>query len=328
MFLTLFFLITLVSAPIHAHVYTVYAHGIVDTPYQVKRFWPAIITDTSYTKCVAFQDVQKESGYGINRLISEVTTSKNKPINRSKMHMAGPQDIKDLHETIIEIPESDKIVLFGCSRGAAAAINELGQNNPNNIAAVILDASPASMPETIHPILAALGIHHSYDKTIFSILFPQYHKNLSTPLQSIKKIQNKDLPILLIHSQDDFSVPYHHSLQLYKEFINNGFRNMYLVTIAQGKHAFLLQDPRVKHIYVQAVHSFYKQHKLPYDEQYANADLTIYQPDINYIEEKITQAQNTLRIQYEQNKYRNLKFFIFIIALSFCYALYKNHKFL
>lgn len=326
MLLILFFLIHLLSTPIQTHLYTIYAHGIVDKPCQVKRFLPAIITDANHTKCVTFQDTQRETGYGINRLISEITTYHKKTINRSKMHMAGPEDIKELHTTILKIAEHDNIVLFGCSRGAATSINELGQNNPKNIVAVILDASPSSMPETIHPILANLGVHHSYDKTVFSILFPQYHQDIITPLQSIKKIQNKNLPILLIHSQDDSKVPYHHSLQLYKEFLHNGFNNVYLATIPQGRHAFLLQDSTVKDLYLQAVHSFYKKHNLPYNEQYAKDDMTQYKLEISQVESQITIALNSLQNQYEQNKYKNLIIMTVFVVISAAYILYKKNE--
>lgn len=325
MFFIFFFLINLLSTSAHPHLYTIYAHGIADKPCQVKRFAAAINTDADHTKSVTFPDTKKETGYGINRILSEITTYNKKPINRSQMHMAGPEDIKTLHKTVQAIPESDNFILYGCSRGAATAINELGQNNPKNIVALILDASPASMPETIHPFLAKLGVHHSYDKFIFSTLFPRYQRDTITPLQSIKKIQNKNLPILLIHSQDDSKVPYHHSLQLYKEFLNNGFNHVYLVTIPQGRHAFLLQDPKVKDPYLQAVHSFYKQYNLPYNQQYAQNNMGQYKLEMCQVESQIIAAQNALQNQYNQNKYKKLIALIIIFILLISCILYKKN---
>lgn len=325
MLLIILFLTPFLTTSINSAIYTVYAHGIADKPSQVKRFSSAITTDHKHTICTEFSDTQKETGYGLNRLVSEFTAYNKKPINRSKMDMAGSEDIKTLHETILSIPKSDNIILFGCSRGAAALINTLGQNNPKNIAALVLDASPASMPKTIHPALASLGIHHSYDKTIFSILFPKYDKRTITPLESIAKIQNKNLPILLIHSQDDLKVPYSHALQLYKKFLNNGFKNVYIATIPQGRHAFLLQDPISKNDYLKAVHSFYKKNNLPYDKQYAQNDMEQYKLEISSVESQIIAAQKTLQKQYEQNKTKNLINISLITALLISYILYKKN---
>lgn len=326
MILMLFSFISLLTKPIQPTLYTVYAHGIADSPYQVKRFSPAIITSPDYTKCAEFSDTQKETGYGINRLICEITALNKKHISRSKMHMAGLEDSQALHKKILEVSDSDSIVLYGCSRGAATAINVIGESNPKNIVALILDASPASMHETIHPALAKLGIHHSYDKSFFSTFFPKYHQNTTTPLESIKKIKNKNLAVLLIHSQDDSKVPYSHALQLYKEFFNNGFSNVYLLTIPQGRHAFLLQDSKVKSIYLQAVHSFYKKHNLPYDQQYAQDDMKQYQPNMLELETEIAEIQKILLEQYEQNKAKNLRTISLLSALLISFALYKKLK--
>jgi len=325
MYLFLTLVIALCTAQCQgSDLYTVYAHSIVDTPKQIKRFTDAIITPDHQTTSVTFLDTQKETGYGINRLISEITTYTKKPINRSKMHMAGAQDIQELHKTIESIPQNNNIILFGCSRGAATVINELGQNNPANIIAIILDASPANMSETIHPALAKLGIHTSYDKTIFSTLFPKHEKETITPLESIKKIKDKNLPILLIHSQDDSKVPYSHSLRLYKTFLENGFKHVYLATISQGRHAFLLQDPQIKDIYLQAVHSFYKIHNLPFNEKYAQNDITLYQPRIDDIEKKIKEFEEVLQKEYQTSLYRNI--IILGLTLAACFLIYSAKK--
>lgn len=315
---------TLYASHVVPNFYTIYAHGIMDKPSQIKRFSEAIVTNQNHTLCVTFPDTQKETGYGINRLISECTTYHKKPMNRSKMHMAGPEDIEALHATIQNVPQNSEIILFGCSRGAATIINELGLHNPSNIAAVILDASPANMPETLHPILAGIGVHQSYDKSIFSTLFPAYSQESISPLEAIKKIQNKQLPILLIHAQNDTKVPYNHALQLYKKLRNHGFTDIYLATIPQGRHAFLLQDQQAKDCYLQAVHSFYKKYKLPYNEQYAQNDMTQYQPTLAQVEEKILIAQEALQKQYEQSRLRNLLGISLLSAMLISYLLYKK----
>lgn len=304
--------------------YTVFAHGIVDTPTQIKRFQEAIVTDKKHTKAAIFADTEKETGYGINRLISELTALSHKTINRSKMCMGQENDNKVLIETINTVPEGAKIILFGCSRGASTIIKSVSEHNPHNIAAIVLDAGPADMPGTINPMLAKLGIHQSYNQTIFSTLFPAYPKGAVTPLQCIKNIKNKALPILLIHSKNDSKVPYCHSLKLYKTFKDNGFQHVHLLTIPEGRHAFLLQESQVKDAYLAGVHSFYKAHNLPYDSQYAHDAMDQYEPAIVDVERSIYESEDLLDKEYEKNKARNSMILLLGATIATIYLSYTS----
>lgn len=112
------------------------------------------------------------------------------------------------------------------------------------------------------------------------MLFPAYPKNSQPPIQAIKNIQNKKLPILLIHSATDQKVPVVHSYQLYQEFKQQGFENVELVILPEGRHGYILQDEKIKPLYLQAVHNFYKKYQLPYDTTWTQQefDWTKYDP--------------------------------------------------
>lgn len=322
----LLFLLPFLEQQMYTDLYTIYAHGIVDNPAQIKRFKQAIATDHEHTKSVIFPDTQKETGYGINRMISEITTLINKPINRSKMYMGTGADIQAIDTILHTIHQNNDLILYGCSRGGTALINYLAQHNPDHIAAIILDATPAHMPATIHPILAKIGIHSSYDETIFSTLFPAYLKDSTGSKQLISKIKNKNIPILLIHSQNDTKVSYDHSLLLYQEFKQNGFKNVYLATIPSGKHSFLLQDVHANAVYLQAVHSFYKHFGLPYNSQWAQDNLEQYQPTLDKVQEQITECAKALTKEYEQSKQRNIIGASLIAMILISYLLYKKFE--
>ena len=314
--------IVVFATNIKSDYYTVYSPGIVDGPNGVKRFNEAICSEKKFIRTVSFHDIsQFETGYGINRIISEIALKFNRPVNRSKMYLGGLKDVQVFCDEIKHINEQDNIIVLGCSRGGATTVSAFGIYNFKNISAVILDGCPADMLLTADPMLAQIGLGSLFKSSIFSIVFPSFCQDYITPLQSIKKIINKNLPILLIHSQDDYIVSYIHSLKLYKEFIQQGFNNVYIVLTKKGRHAFLLQSPESKDLYLRAVHSFYKKYNLPYNAKFAVENMDLYKPSLNFIDEKILECEKNLQqLLYK----RRLLFFELILSSSLAYFAYKN----
>jgi len=275
--------------------HTVFAHGIVDGPTQIHRFEDAIGTTTK--SALSFPDAKPATGFGFNYGISKITYLLGKHVNRNRMYMAQGNDIKAMNhfieQTALQESSNKNFILYGCSRGAATVINYMAKHNPENVQALVLDACPASMHEAIQPTLIKFGINPSRAHAIFSTLFPKYPKrNPINPFNSIKDIKNKNLPILLIHSADDSVVPYEHSLMLYREFIDQGFTNVHILTIASGRHSYLLQNKQVKPQYLQAVHSFYKKYNMPYHEALAKIDISSLAIKKDIVSKKILAYQN------------------------------------
>ena len=273
------------------HYKTIFAHGIVDGPSQMHRFLPAIATQEKIA--VMFPDAQIADDVDFNTILSKlVGLFSDKNINRNNMYMAQKEDIETLKKlinlSIAQPPKNNtKIILYGCSRGAATIINYMAQYNQSDIAALMLDASPASMHEAIQPQLIRMGLNPARALSLFTWLFPNYPEHPLTPLESIKTIHNKDSPILLIHSLDDEIVPYPHALMLYQEFKNQGFKNIHLCSIQKGRHSFLLQDEQAHDPYLQTVHSFYKKYDLPHDPCFAKLDLNNSQIDPQILTQRI-----------------------------------------
>lgn len=287
--------LTLQIMPEHK-ILTLFAHGIVDGPAQADRFRMAFPHEKSQN--ITFCDTLPETGYNLNQIISYISSLYKKPVNRSNMYMGQTKDIEAIHLSMKKQPHSQNIILFGCSRGSATILNYMGKYNPENISALILDACPANMPQTIRPILAKYGIQNSWDIPIFRKLFPKYPKNAISPLEAIKSIQNKNLPILLIHSEKDATVPFAHTLMLYQEFQKHNFNHVYLAKITDGKHSYILQDPKAKTQYLQAVHSFYKNFNLPFNHTYATQDINLFVYDLNFISAEIEKYHKKLESTY------------------------------
>lgn len=269
----LYFLVSIVMAQMtyNSHYCTVFAHGIIDGPGQIHRFESCIKTDDK--TAVSFPDADLPNTKDFNALISYCCNKMGKKVNRSAMFMGQGDDIRAIEQTIAQNP-TKKIILYGCSRGAAALVTYLAQHNPQNIAAVVLDACPTSMPEAIHGKLATLGIPATYSTSIFSTLFPSYHPATAvTPMDAIAQIKNKNIPILLIHAKTDAVVPYQHSLRLYQQLRDQGFTNVHVALIESGRHSYLLQNDQIAPKYQQAVHSFYKKYGLPHEAELAKQPL-------------------------------------------------------
>jgi pimeloyl-ACP methyl ester carboxylesterase len=248
----------------HANWHTIYAHGIVDGPNQMQRFESAINTNT--ITAAKFIDSLPAQNWDLNGCIGSITSALiGKNVNRVNMHMGQGADIATLYETILNVTPEQNLILYGCSRGSATIINYLALHNPSNLKAIVLDATPANIPETIAITLAQFGINPTQALDVFCKIFPAYQKTSIPPIHAIKNIKNKNLPILLIHSQTDQRVHVQNAYQLYQEFKAQGFLNVHLVILPDGQHSFLLQNDSIKALYLKSVNQFYKKYNLPYD---------------------------------------------------------------
>jgi len=271
---------------------TVFAHGLFSNNKQKLRFTQAC-PDSDDVLSFDFPENQSEQGYGLYRLIGYLASYWNKPLNLSNMYMGQNKDIDTIHEYIKNTISDDKpIVLFGLCKGGSTIINYTAQYNPENMKALVLDSSPANMPEILHDrFMDRYNIPQSWDKAIFRIIFPAYPENAIPPIQAIKNITNKDLPILIIHSQNDTDVSFLHALKLAQEFKTQEFNHVYLARIPYGKHAYLMEgDQETKDAYLQAVHTFYKQYKLSHNQIYALDSMEPYSIDQEQIRLEIAQS--------------------------------------
>lgn len=290
----------------HADFHTIFTHGIVDNSSQIDRFSQAIYTPQ--VTSINFPDSMKAADWGINGLIGSMClTILGKNINLANMHMGQGPDIETLRDAIQATPHDEKIILYGCSRGSATIINYLAQHNPTSIQAIVLDACPADIPSSIKPTLAKLGINPDNSNAIFRMLFPGYPTDSVPPIKAIKHIENKQVPILILHSKTDLRVSPLDAYALYIEFKKQGFTNIHLVMLPDGKHSFLLQNDDIKSMYLQAVHTFYKTYNLPYNSEWTENtfDLNGHMPNVQEMAELIISFEENIQTMYQNNLLRN-----------------------
>ena len=283
---------------------TLFCHGIVDSKSQADRYQdflqePKIAFD--------FPDAQEPSGLNFNNLIfHSCAFCGKKPVNLEKMYMGQGPDITTLKN---QIDPDESYILYGLSRGGSTVINYLAQNNPTNVQAVVLDAAPADMVSTVNILQHSIGYKFAptrdYQEYIFNTLFPAYPRNSTTPLQDIGHIKNKDLPIFIVHSHQDTRVHISSAWQLYLAFKQENFANVYLLELTHGVHAHYMKGSE-RNIYLDALHSFYKENSLSHNPQLTTTNLEKLQPTSSEISKKLQnyyeQIESTYQKQSEFNK--------------------------
>ncbi|NBV40851.1 hypothetical protein EBR77_03320 [bacterium] len=277
----------------HQEPITVFLHGITANQTQSAKY----IDKTIISPCIApnFPDTEPVDGTSLNSLVWRISNLLGKPVNREKSYLGQTQDIESISS---EIPQENPFILYGVSRGGTAALRYIAQYNPKNLKALIIESAPHDVSHKSLEILQSLRLNVDH-KQLMHTLFPAYNPQEPTILECIQNIKNKDLPIMIVHSQTDARVSFQQSVELYYALRLAGFSHIFLVPLPQGNHTFIIDSESDESImYLTAVHSFYKLYKLPYKHEYALLNQqqlqTLYQPEAATINSLFAQEATKL----------------------------------
>ncbi len=283
---------------------TIFFNGIASYKNQIDAYknTEAIITPAIIAP---FKDLQAPTDYSFNTALYHICNFFGKPINRIAMYMGQNGDIQ-VAEAICK--ETDNAyILYGFSRGGAVAISSAALND-SKLQALVIEGSPYDVSRGAYIAKCHLGIPFNH-KQLFSYIFPAYDPCQEINAEAITHIQNKDLPIFIIHCQIDARIGVLDAFRYYSHFKHEGFTNVYFVTLPEGKHSDLITNPNMAPLYLQALHSFYKAHNLPYLKQHALYSIqelqTLFQPSVSDIENEINKDNAYLATTYENAKARN-----------------------
>jgi len=109
---------------------------------------------------------------------------------------------------------------------------------------------------------------HSYGQSLVESIFRRYKRDGISPIAILSQIP--DIPILIICSKEDKTVPFLSSVEIYKNLRALGHQHTHILIMDRGKHARMLHNVD-GHIYQSVVHAFYKKYNLPYDPAIAMA---------------------------------------------------------
>lgn len=248
---------------------SLFSHGIADTRLQAYKY--AQITPNGYPN----------DNYLINNrhhiLISfnYPDAGKSLRINRKETSLAQENEVKTLHHAHANIHHETGVVGLGVSRGASAFIVWLGthpdESKTQNIRALVLESPFDSIDSVLRYVIGEKLYKspriRSFCHGLVSFIFSKYDKNYTTPIEAAPNVP-KNIPILIICSEEDTRVPAELSKKLYDELRATGHDQVHFIKLKHGLHGKLIEGAD-SDTYRNAVHAFYKKYGLPHNEEYA-----------------------------------------------------------
>lgn len=246
-------------------VITVFSHGIADTWQQVHGYVKSYTKDdTTYrndrylihTPFVSFNYPDATNNfYRVN--YHETSFGQENEIGRlNKAYISATSHYKN--------GDSD-IILWGLSRGASNVLIFAGLYELANVKAIVIESPYHTMSEVLESVMVKKNltwIPLSYLETVTEYIFKKYTRYGWSPAKCLENI-SKDIPILIICSQEDRLVPASTSINIYKKLVESGHKHTYIFIADHGKHAAILQGPDGEK-YQYVVNAFYKKYNLPH----------------------------------------------------------------
>ncbi len=141
----------------------------------------------------------------------------------------------------------DKCLIFASSQGAATALNYLAMHyKGTKIKGLVLEGPLMSGNSTIHHTMNSklAGKFSKIGKFPLSRYWLPYAAKIAFPwyapsgTQAIKNLKNipKDIPIVIIHSNNDHQVPFDDACALYYGLRKNGNNNVYFLRFNADAH--------------------------------------------------------------------------------------------
>jgi pimeloyl-ACP methyl ester carboxylesterase len=233
--------------------------------------------------------------YRISTFSYQDATSKRGHTKYDQVSLGQETDMNRLGEAI-EATNSDNVLVFGVSRGAATAINYAGLVGNEKVKGIILEAPFAKISDVLENLLrqqylvSHIPFFGSATHLFTAALFPRYDRYGPQPENSVDKI-DPTIPIVFFHSKKDKVTPVSSSRRLYikrvKQLAKLGMvNNAYLVEFENGRHAYCLKDrAEIGELFQNFTHAFAKEYGFAYNEEFAaKIDIKQYQPTVDQVE--------------------------------------------
>lgn len=162
-------------------------------------------------------------------------------------------------------PENHAVILYGVSRGSATIINLMTHHNPANAKALVLEGLFDTMDSVSEhsPSMVAQA-------KIKLLALTNFNREGVVPAQYLEKLP-RSLPILLITSRNDTTVPCQCTINIYLQLRAFGHEKVHLVILDSATHPrYSCSNRADKNRYQNTVHAFYRTYGLPYIKEYAD----------------------------------------------------------
>ncbi|MDR3646078.1 MAG: hypothetical protein P4L22_00895 [Candidatus Babeliales bacterium] len=227
-------------------------------------------------------------------------------------------DVKVISDTLSKLPKNAKAVAVGVEKGANAWINAATlSHNLNRISALVLDTACADVNEVLCRMTYFDYIPGGefIIKQVAKFIFEYYDPDGMQPIDAIKNIQNKNLPIYIIHAKENDRISINQARKLYLKFLEYKFKNVYLVERHEEDEISL--NNKGYRLYQQTLHKFFRRWGLPHKKELFAEDIKIknFKPSAQVVMERMEQDEQE---EYQKTISKT------VILLFVAYACHRN----
>lgn len=173
----------------------------------------------------------------------------------TESNLAGSHDVQQNIRTIkqcIEAYPNKKIVLFGCSRGAATVVTTLANLNKDLLSHIALAIVEAPF-DTVESVINASS--YSPSLAMYCLrTFTKYEDEQQSPLDAVNGDFPLDVPIAFVTSKVDDRVPIENTMRLINILNEKGHKKLHHLMLENKHHSLMFMDDK----YVQFVRGLYE----------------------------------------------------------------------
>ncbi|MBP5280027.1 MAG: alpha/beta hydrolase [Erysipelotrichaceae bacterium] len=147
-----------------------------------------------------------------------------------------------------------EIALYGVSMGAATVMMTTANDLPSNVKCIIEDCGFSSAEEEFDNFVKT-EYKIQFSKPVLMMLEKQLKDKLGMSFDDMspkKALENNEIPLLIIHGEEDTFVPFEMSKKIYNH--NKGFKKYYAVPGA--KHTEAMNDEKYFDVVVSFIQQF------------------------------------------------------------------------
>lgn len=166
--------------------------------------------------------------------------------------------------------KSQKVILYGVSRGAATTLAGFVQlsyeGQAHNIGAVICEAPYDSL---INLQQSSIGWLRCKLNFLLYSGVTEFKVDGPSPITMVEELVDHNVPILLITSKSDQVVYYTNTVNLYRKLLKQGYTKVHILALgcsAHSKYHLATEKDR----YQNFIHAFYRHYNLPYIKAWAD----------------------------------------------------------
>jgi len=194
-------------------------------------------------------------------------------LNPFSTYLAQENDVKRLHQACAPYK---KVILVGVSRGASTIINYLGNYKPTNIIAAVIESPFDHFDNILEHVMATHIIYkriinnnnkQKVKRRLLRVFCRNYKYNGLHPIDAAPNI-SKDIPLLIISSDQDKLIPAWSTKNIYDALTQAGHKKSYLLACKNGSHG-LISWGKDGALMRNVIHAFYKHHDIPHHEPWA-----------------------------------------------------------